>query len=129
MLFPGDLPTVPEDLARQIIAHAVSVAPCLDNLPERGESARLDELRERALSILSQIAKFAFKRGDSLVKGQRVGPAAVDYGDVGSYFSAADMSALRAICNSLNGGASFAGVPVGSFPPSGIVSRVWPEVE
>lgn len=129
MLFPGDLPEVPEVLARQIIAHAVSVAPCLDYLPEVGESDRTDELRERALAILNQIARYAFKRGDSLVKGQRVGPAAVDYGHVGSYFSDADVSGLRAICQALNGGARFPDVPVGSFPVSGIVARVWPEGE
>lgn len=131
MLKPSDLPGVPEDLARAVISYAVLVAPCLDSLPD-DETATEDqkEYRERALAILRRIAKSAGKRGDVLVKGQAIGPARVDYGLIGTYFSGMDEDALRGVCAALNGAPGAApGLPVGRFPRHGIVSQVWPESE
>lgn len=128
MLMPTDLDGVPADLARAVISYAVTVAPCLDSLPDPAHATDSEkEYRSRALAILARIAKAAKKRGDAMVKSQRIGPAAVDYGDVGTYFSSMDEAALRGICAALNGRGRPADIPVGSFPKHGIVSDVWPE--
>jgi len=129
MLKAADLPNIDSDLARALIAHAVSEAPCLDQLPAAGGADEdLAEYRERALSVLRQVAKAAAKRGDLLVRSQRVGSAGVDYGRIGTAFSDDHMSALLAICTALCG-AGPAEIPRGSFPRPGLVTGVWPESE
>lgn len=129
MLKAEDLSGVPEDLALALIAFAVSEAPCLDRLPaEDDPDEDRVELRKRALAVLRQVAKGAAKRGDLLVRGQRVGSAGVDYGSVGTAFGDDHLTSLRAICARLCGGGPV-GMPAGRFPRPGLVGGVWPELE
>ena len=116
MLEADDLYGVESDLALRIIAAALSIAPRLDTLPE-GRN------REMAIAILKGIAGEAGPRGSRHVKGQRIGPAGVDYADVKSWFFDDDRNSLRALC----GMTSAAPTPIGYFPKPGIVSRIWPE--
>lgn len=122
MIEASDLPGVPGDLANQVISAAVAIAPCIDSFPKDLEG---DPRRERAVSVLRGVAKFARSRGSATVKAQRAGSASVDYGDSGSWFSDDDRNSLAALCA---GCKSPAGLPVGRFPKPGVVSRVWPEV-
>ncbi len=127
MLKATDLSGVQEDLALALISYAVSVAPCLDSLPAEGTSETTDEYRKRALSVLRRAAAKARGRSDENLRGQRVGTASAEYGDVGSYFSRLDEAALAGICTALGADAARGAGPVGSFPRPGIVTGLWPE--
>lgn len=129
MLKADDLPGISEDLALALIAYAVTEAPCLDRLPaEDSGDEELVEYRKRALAVLHRVARAAAKRGDLLVRSQRVGSAGVDYGAVGTAFGEDHLAALRGICASLCS-AKPTSLPVGSFPRPGIVTGLWPETE
>jgi hypothetical protein len=110
-----DLEGVDETLALRVIATARSIAPCLHTL-EGGD-------RATAIAILRGVAAEAKSRGARHVKGQSVGPARVDYGTSESWFFADDRASLRALCSA----SSAPGGPIGSFPTSSLVSRLWPE--
>lgn len=128
MLKPDDLSGVPEDLARTVIAYAVTVAPCLDALPaEDVGDADLVELRKRALAVLRQVARHAVKRGSVLVKAERVGSASVDYGVVSSSFDDDSITSLQGICSRLCGGSRLGALTLGRFPKPGLVSEIWRE--
>lgn len=116
MIQPSDLEGVPETTARRVLATARSIAPCIATI--EGEP-RLD-----AIAILQALAADGISRGSRHVRSQRVGPAGVEYRDVGSWFSEDDKSALRALC-SITGSPRD---PSGSFPAaSRTVSELWPE--
>lgn len=121
MIETGDLPGVPDDLANRVIAAAVAIAPCIDSLPKNVEG---DPRRVRAIAILKGVAGHAASRLSANVKSQRVGSAAVDYGDASSWFSDDDSNALRALCASTG---APAGLPVGKFPEPGVIAGAWPE--
>jgi hypothetical protein len=110
-----DLAGVDETLALRVIATARSIAPCLQTL--EGDD------RDTAIAILRGVAAEAKRRGARHVKGQSVGPARVDYGAAESWFFPDDRAPLRALC----GGSAPTGGPIGSFPTSSLVSRLWPE--
>lgn len=116
MITPNHL-GVDEDLARRIIVLARSIAPCIDSFAEDSEDFK------NAAAILRGVAAEVMARGSRSVQSQRVGPAQVTYVVTGSSFSDDDRAALRALCAS----ATLPGLPVGSFPESGTVGRVWPE--
>ncbi|TDW31019.1 hypothetical protein EDD25_2807 [Cryobacterium psychrophilum] len=116
MIVSTDLTGVDELLAQRIIAVAVSIAPCLDSLPDGSG-------RSSAVAILRGIAADVADRGSRMVKSQRMGPASVEYTSTDSWFSADDRSALRSLC----GAVAQPGMPVGQFPKSGLVNRLWPE--
>ncbi|MHA3682788.1 hypothetical protein ACXR2W_00805 [Leucobacter sp. HY1908] len=126
MLKASDLAGVDSDLATAVIAVAVTEAPCLDRLPASDAEGDLAELRNRAIVTLKQVALAAARRGDALVRSQRIGAAGVDYGSVGTAFSADHWAALRGVCAALCGGRP-AGMPVGRFPDPGVVADAWPE--
>ena len=116
MIDSTDLPECDEVLALRIIAVARFIAPCLDSLPA-GSS------RNSAIAILKGIAADAASRGSRMVKGQRMGPASVEYTSTDSWFSPDDRAVLRSLC----GDAAPSGMPIGQFPKGGILTRVWPE--
>ncbi|WP_455904716.1 hypothetical protein [Microbacterium sp.] len=107
-----------EDLAREVLVVARDIAPCIFSFDEDSED------RANAVSILKRVFKSAAARGSHLVKGQRIGSAAVDYSDVQSAFDGQPTRALRALCN---GSRTTAGHSTASFPDGGIVDRLWPE--
>lgn len=117
MIAAIDLNGVDADLARRVIATARSIAPCLQSLPNGDD-------RDTAISILKAVAAAVPTGGNGRVKGQRIGPAGVDYFDIRTAFSDDDRAGLRALCIS----ASSASTPIGSFPrPTTTVQRMWPE--
>lgn len=124
MIEATDLTGIDETLALRVLGHARSFAPCLDRIgddPTNVEQARRD--KETAVAILKGVATEARDRGSRLVKGQRVGPAGVDYTDVASWFGPDDRAALIALC----GRAPAPAGPVGHFPKPGRISQLWPE--
>lgn len=106
-----------EDLAREVIVVARSIAPCIASfLPDSEE--QLD-----AIAILRRVYAEARARGSRLVQSQRIGPASVEYRSVRSAFEGDAERALRALCST----SPAAGLPVGSFPRDRPISRLWPE--
>jgi hypothetical protein len=112
-----DLPGIDETTALRVIAHARSIAPCLDSLD--------GELKKSAVAVLTGVAREAVGRGSRAVKRQNVGPAGIEYVPAASWFTDDDRSALRAMCSVVAGPTP--GLPVGRFPKAGLLSRVWPE--
>ena len=116
MILPADIGG-DEDLARRILVRARSIAPCIFTFADDSEEAA------DAIAILRGVFAEAPAPGSRRVKSQRVGGAAVDYELGGGLFTTDDIGLLRALCASTPTG----GVPVGSFPPAGILTRLWPE--
>lgn len=107
---------VSEDLGRRILVVARSIAPCLNTL--EGED------QKDAIAILKGVAGEAKGRGSRHVANERIGPAAVTWREVKSWFAADDINGLRALC----GADAPAPLPLGSFPkPSRVVSRLFPD--
>lgn len=117
MITPEDFPGVDEDAARRIIVAARSIAPCIDSF-EADSDARKD-----ALAILRGVAADVSERAPRGLVSDRVGPMQQVYRDVSSYFSADDRASLQSLC----GTAKALGLPRGSFPDPGFVTRLWPE--
>ena len=110
-----------DEVLLRVIAYAVSIAPCVDHLPETGA------LRNRVIAVLQGVVKQVRSRGTANLRAQRVDTASVDYFDVGSFFATDDRNALAAVCKTLCGGRP-SGLPRGSFPkPHAGLSRVFPE--
>ncbi len=101
-----------------VLAYAATVAPALDTL--------VDPARERAVAILRRVATGLPEPGMARVSQQSRNGTSVSFRDVGSAFSPDDRAALRALAG---GPASSPAAPVGSFPASGMVAAMWPEVE
>lgn len=110
-----------EDLARRVLALALSIAPCVAAFPDESEE------RATAIAILKgvavEVAGEASARGSRRVRSQAVGTARVSY-DVGSAFTDDDRDSLRALCAAA---AAPVALPVGSFPKGRPISAVWPE--
>lgn len=122
MIEPTDLTGVEETLARRILVHARTIAPCLDSLidGEEGEP----KPKSDAIAILLGVAREVPAVGSRRVKSQRIGPAQVEYFDVPSAFSDDDRNSLRSLCSVASSG----GLPIGSFPrPARVVDAMWPE--
>lgn len=115
MITISDLTGVEQQLALRILAVARTIAP-LDTLE--------GSARDEAIAILRGVADEARGRGSRLVKSQRIGTASVDYSAAESWFSTDDRAALRALVGAVDSGA---GLPVGQFPTSRLVGRLWPE--
>lgn len=112
-----DLIGADEDLAREVLVIARSIAPCLSTLSEESEEGK------NAIAILKRVFKEVTARGLRSVKSQRIGSAAVEYTSVSSAFDGDPRTALRALCAAASGG----GMPRGSFPADRPISRLWPE--
>lgn len=108
---------VDEDLALRVLATARSIAPGIHDVTEPGK-------RDELVAVLRGIARGAAERGSLLIRGQRVGPASVDYTAATSWFSDDDRATLRAITRSAMDSSA---APVGSFPQPGYINRLWPE--
>lgn len=116
---PTDLLPVTEDTARQVLAIARSIAPCLQDLP-------IGEDRLNAIAILKAVGQAGAARGSALIKSQRIASAAVEYIVDGSWFSTDQRAGLRALCSPTE--SDSAGHPLGDFPDfSRVVSRMFPE--
>lgn len=109
-----------EDLAREILIVGRDIAPCIAGFAKDSEDEK------NAIAILKRVFAALSSRGSMLVKGQRIGSAAVDYADVKSAFAGQPTRALRALCPA--GASQPAGHSAGSFPTDRPVSRLWPEL-
>jgi hypothetical protein len=107
-----------EDLAREVIVIGRSIAPCIDSFNDDGEP------QSDAIAILKRVYADVVARGARSIKGQRIGPATVEYRDVASAFDGDPTRALRALCSAA---APVPGLPVGSFPNERALSNMWPE--
>jgi hypothetical protein len=107
---------VDTDLARRVLAFARSIAPGVTDLD--GEP-RLD-----AIAILKSVAAEFPAPGSRRVRSQSRNGTSISFGDAGSAFTSEDVAALRTLV-----GSAPAGLPRGSFPAGGHISRVWPEGE
>lgn len=116
MIRPDDIPGVDEDVARTIIVAARSIAPCIDSFADESEE------RKNAVAILRRVAAEAPPAGSRRVRSQRIGSAAVDYWNADTW-SPEDRSLLRSLC----GQSAAPNAPVGSFPESRPIQRLWPE--
>lgn len=112
-----DLISMDEDLAREVLAEARAIAPCIFSLAENTEEWLT------AVSILKRVCTDVAARGSRMVRSQRIGSAAVDYATVRSAFDGSPSRGLRALCNAGAG----RGLPRGSFPTERPVGRLWPE--
>lgn len=113
---PEDIST-DEDLAREVLAEARAIAPCIFSFDEASEEWKT------AVSILKRVSADVAARGSRMVRSQRIGSAAVDYATVRSAFDGSPSRGLRALCNAGAGAA----LPRGSFPRERPISRLWPE--
>ncbi|MDN3309565.1 hypothetical protein QWJ90_01335 [Microbacterium oryzae] len=105
-----------EDLAREVLIIARGIAPCLASFPDESEQ------QKDALAILKRVYKDITARGSRFIKGQSIGPARVEYADIGSAFDGQPRRALRALCAATAGGTA-----IGSFPTERPTARMWPE--
>lgn len=106
-----------EDLAREVLIVARDIAPCISSLADGSEE------QKDALAVLRRVYKDIAARGSRFIKGQRIGPAAVDYADIHSAFDGQPGRALRALCTT----PSAAGAPRGSFPLERPIAKIWRE--
>ena len=105
-----------EDLARELLIMARSIAPCLRSFPDESED------QKDAIAILKRVYAECEDRGSRNVKAERTGPGSVDW-VVRSAFDGDPRMALRALCAAASAGAQ----PVGSFPAERPIQRLWPE--
>lgn len=116
-----DLVGPDEDLAREILIIARTIAPCIDGFEPESEDGK------NALAVLKRVYKeldtVAKQRGSRFVKGQTIGPARVEYFEIESAFNGTPRTALRALCEAQPA----LGAPRGSFPTERPISRLWPE--
>ena len=121
MIVPLDLDGLTQDVARRVIAIAVSIAPCLHSLE--------DQARTTAIAVLTTVGgTLSFERPNPHLKAKTLGPKREEYvtGIIESAFTMDDRAALQGLCRD----ASMAGHagPVGSFPePSAALRRLFPE--
>lgn len=105
-----------EDLAREVLVMARSIAPCITSFSNESEE------QKDAIAILKRVYLEAEDRGSRNVKSERTGTGAVEW-IVRSAFDGDPRLALRALCAA----ASASGQPVGSFPTERPISRLWSE--
>jgi hypothetical protein len=105
-----------EDLAREVLIMARSIAPCIRSFADGSED------QKDALAILKRVYREAEDRGSRNVKSERTGPGAVEW-VVRSAFDGDPRAALRALCAAASSG----GQPLGSFPNERPISILWPE--
>jgi len=106
-----------EDLAREVLIVARDIAPCISSFVDDSEE------QKDALAILRRVYTDIAARGSRFIKGQRMGPAAVDYADVQSAFDGQPSRALRSLCSA----PVAAGAPRGSFPLERPIAKIWRE--
>jgi hypothetical protein len=105
-----------EDLARELLVMARSIAPCISSFSDESEE------QKNAIAILKRVYAECEDRGSRNVKAERTGTGSVEW-VVRAAFDGDPSRALRALCAD----ASTAGQPVGSFPAERPISRLWPE--
>ena len=113
---PDDIEGVDEDLARRVIVHARSIAPCLDSLS--------GDARQNAIAILKGVAADAPAAGHGRLKSLSRNGTSMTF-DLGSVFTADVRTSLKSLCAATSRG----GLPVGSFPEARPLAKVWPEGE
>lgn len=122
VITPSDIDGVDEGTARRVIVLARTIAPCLDSLVD-GPGDDDPKPKSEAIAILNGVAADVVVRGSRAVASQSIGPARVNYVVTLSSFSNDDRVSLRSLCAV----ETRQGLPMGSFPEAGALSRVWPE--
>lgn len=120
MLTPTDLGG-DENLARRVLVRARSIAPCIDSLTD-GPGDDDPKPKSDAIAILKGVIAEIPAAGSRRVRSKSRNGTSITYADIASAFTADDVAALRSLCSAVT-----SGLPVGSFPTSRPVGRVWPE--
>ena len=106
-----------EDLAREVILVARSIAPCIATF-EEGDPRQRD-----ALAVIRRVYQALEVRGSHMVASEQSGSTAVRYAAVETAFDGQPARALRTLCAEVGMGGHSQGV----FPTGRPISRVWPE--
>jgi hypothetical protein len=106
-----------EDLARELLIMARSIAPCISGFADDSEE------QKTAISIIKRVYVEVEDRGSRNVKSERTGTGAVEW-IVRSAFDGDPRASLRALCAAAG---PAAGQPMGSFPAERPMQRLWPE--
>lgn len=104
-----------EQLGRRVLVIARTIAPCLDSL--------VDEPRADAIAVLRGVVADVRSNGPRGIASQSIGPARVEYRVTEDSFTREARASLRSLC----GLGAASGLPLGSFPAAGVISRLWPE--
>lgn len=110
--------TSDEDLGRSILIRARQIAPQITVVTD-GSDQKAD-----AVAVLRLVAKRAAEAGSGAIASQSRNGTSITRREISSAFRSEDLSALRVIFDipqPLPAG------PVGSFPPAGTLTRLWPE--
>lgn len=110
-----DLELGDEDLAREVLVLALSIAPCLDSL--------VDEPRENALAILRRVARDAPAAGEGRLRSMSRNGTSIGIDTSAPLFDLRARAGLAALCPAAREG----GLPRGSFPQGRPFGRLWPE--
>jgi len=111
--------TSDEDLGRVLLLRAFDIAPQLRTVEDESE------IKKTAIAVLRRVAQRATEAGAGAVESLSRNGTSMKLRDVGDAFHARDMRDLRLIFNIPD--PAHPG-PVGSFPPAGVITRLWPEV-
>lgn len=110
--------TTDEDLGRRVLVRARIIAPCLDSF-EDGSEEKLN-----AIAILKGVIAELPDPGASRTKTlSRNGTSITLDTAIRSAFDGDPTTSLRSLC----GASSAPGLPMGSFPVTLALGRVWPE--
>lgn len=109
--------TTDEQLGRRVLARARVIAPCLDSLDKESEDGRT------AIAILKGVIAELPAPGQSRLRTMSRNGTSVSVEAISSAFQGDPEISLRALC----GGGGSPGLPVGSFPQSPVLGRLWPE--
>lgn len=107
-----------EDLGRMILIRARRIAPQITTVAD-GTDEKAD-----AVAVLRLVAKRAVEAGTGAIASQSRNGTSITRRDIGSAFRSEDLDALRTIFDIP---AVVSAGPVGSFPPAGVITGLWPE--
>lgn len=107
-----------EDLGRVLLLRAFDIAPQLRTVEDESEE------KKTAIAVLKRVAKRAADIGTGVVESRSRNGSSIKTRDVGRAFQADDLRDLRLLFGIPEPG--HAG-PLGSFPTSRPLSRLWPE--
>lgn len=113
-----DISPADEDLGRRVLMHVRVIAPCVLTL------SPADEDGKNAIAILRRVVTEAAGLPSRNLASLGVGPMRETYREIESCFTSQDERSLQALCSSSSGSP---GLPLGSFPSSTALKRLWPE--
>ncbi|WP_439593894.1 hypothetical protein [Microbacterium sp.] len=118
MITPKDITGVDDDLAREVLVLARSIAPGIDALE--------GEPRKDAIAIIRRVARDSPTAGSRRTRSMSRNGTSMSFSS-GATFDDDAVRALLALCTTAT--ESRPGLPRGSFPKQSPLTNVWPEGE